>query len=115
MTEKAEQAIVVSWARLHRRPVNMLFHIPNGGSRNIVEAKNLKRAGVLAGVPDLFLPVSRMGYHGMWIEMKSEKGKLSQNQTDMIEFLESQGYRVVVAYSGLDAIAAIEDYMVSRH
>ena len=29
---------------------------------------------MLSGVPDLFLPVPRNSYHGLYIEMKSEKG-----------------------------------------
>ena len=39
----------------------LLFHVPNGGKRNAAEAAHLKRQGVKAGVPDLFLPVARGG------------------------------------------------------
>jgi hypothetical protein len=36
--------------------LDMMFHIPNGGSRNKLEAANLKKQGVRAGVPDICLP-----------------------------------------------------------
>ena len=32
-----------------------LFAVPNGGYRNKIEAANLKRQGVIAGVPDFIL------------------------------------------------------------
>jgi hypothetical protein len=59
---------------------NLIFAIPNGGQRNIVVAKKLKEEGVKPGVPDLFLPVPNNGFCGLFIEMKSEKGILSNNQ-----------------------------------
>ena len=42
--------------------LELLYHVPNGGSRNKAEASKLKRMGVRAGVPDLVLPVPRAGY-----------------------------------------------------
>lgn len=62
MSEALEQRTVVEWCELRRVPC---FHIPNGGSRNKAEAANLKRQGVMAGVPDLCVPVARCGYRGI--------------------------------------------------
>lgn len=39
-----------------KHPDILAIHIPNGGSRNVIEAKKLKRMGVTAGVPDIFIP-----------------------------------------------------------
>lgn len=31
----------------------LLFHVPNGGTRNKAEASQLKASGVIAGIPDM--------------------------------------------------------------
>ncbi len=67
-TEDQEQMTLMSWA--HRvkygsgRLSDYLFHIPNGGSRNIIEAAKFKKLGVKAGVPDLQLIVQMVRYTG---------------------------------------------------
>ena len=64
-----------------------MFHIPNGGSRNKLEASNLKKQGVKAGVPDLFLPVGRGSYHGLFIELKSAKISRLKNKPNGLKAL----------------------------
>ena len=74
--EDREQEAVIQWAfyEAGRLPgVDLIYAIPNGGSRNKIEAAHLKRQGVKAGVPDLFLPVARQGKHGLYIEILKEK------------------------------------------
>lgn len=76
-TEEQEQTVVMHWAAMAagRWPeLRMLFHIPNGGKRTKTEAARFRAAGVRSGVPDLFLPCARGGYHGLWIEMKAVGG-----------------------------------------
>lgn len=61
-TEAEEQATLFSWAAMKRGKypeLDLLFHIPNGGSRGKAEAARFKAEGVKPGVPDLFLPVAR--------------------------------------------------------
>lgn len=80
-SEATEQERVISWCGYNadRHPeLKLIYHIPNGGSRNELEAANLKRQGVKAGVPDLTLPVALNGYHGLYIEMKF--GKIQQQR-----------------------------------
>jgi hypothetical protein len=89
-----------------------LHHIPNGGDRDIRVAAQLKRAGVRAGVPDLFLPVPRGEYHGLYIELKRVGGKHPEGrQRECIAFLREQGYRVEVCFGHKAAWAALEDYL----
>lgn len=88
-----------------------MFHIPNGGSRNKLEAANLKRQGVKAGVPDLFLPVSRGGYHGLFIELKCGKNKTTAKQNEWLKNLSEQGYAVSVCYGCNEAIKKILKYL----
>jgi hypothetical protein len=88
----------VRWFRT-KWPRVLIFAIPNGGKRNITTAKLLVKEGVVAGVPDLFIPA-----WGIWVEMKRQKGgRLSADQEAMINYLESVGHHVVVGLGALDA------------
>lgn len=108
MSEAQEQRMVVEYCDLVKLPI---FAIPNGGSRNKIEAANLKRQGVKAGVPDLFLPVARGGAHGLFIEMKFGKGKPSDKQKVWLQKLMAEGYQVAVCWSAAAAIKTIKQYM----
>lgn len=110
-TEHREQAALVKWARLMPPPVRWLFAIPNGGHRTKAVAGRMKAEGVLAGVPDLLLPVSRGGLHALYIEMKSPTGRISPAQKEMIANLRSEGYAVEVARSWVEGKEIIERYM----
>lgn len=111
-SEHAEQVSLVQWfdkefPKLRGR----LFAIPNGGHRHHAEAARLKLEGVRAGVPDLFLPVPAGGKHGLFIEMKREKGgRLSPEQKDWLAHLNEQGYRAEVCKGFEAAKAVIQDY-----
>ena len=67
--------------------------------------------GVMAGIPDISLPVPRGGYHGMYIELKVGGNKPSEKQQECIEALRKQGYRVEVCYGWLEAAEVIKDYL----
>lgn len=99
--EADQQRKLFQWTtfiRAKHPEIDLMFHIPNGGSRNKLEAANLKKQGVKAGVPDLFLPVSRGGYHGLFIELKYGKNKPTEKQTEWLKNLNEQGYAVAVCY-----------------
>ena len=105
--EAIEQCKVIQYCELRHIPI---FHIPNGGSRNKIEAANLKKQGVRAGVPDLFIPVPRWSYHGMFIEMKAGKNKTTLNQKKWLKLLAENGYIAHVCYGFDDARALIDWY-----
>ena len=115
MSESAEQKALIEWWALECRyfgvPECLLMAIPNGGKRDRVTGARLKAEGVRAGVPDLFLAVARGPWHGLWIEMKTEKGKVSREQKKMIPLLCEQGYHVIVCHGWVEAEAAIECYL----
>lgn len=113
-SEDTEQIAVMQWARMSsgRWPaLSLLHHIPNGGSRNTKEAARLKSMGVLAGVPDLHLPVAKAGYNGLYIEMKYGDGRLQESQKSFLVKVAEQNYYCAVCYSAEDAIMVLEDYM----
>lgn len=115
LSEASEQALVFQWAEWMRQKYPelwMLYHVPNGGSRNPIEAVHLKAQGVKSGVPDICLPVPRGGYHGLYIEMKRrEKFHVSKEQKEWILALIKQGYKARVCLGAEDAIMEITKYL----
>lgn len=77
MTETSHHIGLIHWAKTQPILSDYLIHIPNGGYHHPREAKKLKKMGVKAGVSDLLLAYPNDYYHGLWIELKSPKGKLS--------------------------------------
>ena len=111
--ESAEQAKLFQLCRFTQRH-KYLFHIPNGGSRNPIEAHNLKLQGVKSGVPDLFYPVPNKKYHGLFIEMKYGKNKPTKPQKEWLEYLNSVGYLAVVCYSADEAFKVLNKYFADE-
>lgn len=104
--EDIEQGLLMEWVgyQIARYPeLELLFHIPNEkGTRSIADMLRLKGLGVKPGVPDLFLPVARWGWNGLFIEMKrQEGGRVSKEQRAWRKALTAQGYLVRVC-NGFD-------------
>ena len=113
-SESAEQICLFSWAEFEEGKypeLKYMFHVPNGGKRNITTAKRLKAEGVKAGVPDICLPVPRGQYHGLYIELKAGKNTTTENQDRWLEFLKQQGYCTAVCYGWEKASETILRYL----
>lgn len=102
-----------------------------------IRGGRMKAEGLRSGVPDVCLPVSvkrpvdlhnlygeRGYYHGLYIEMKKpsarlkrqpkhkwDTGGVSEEQVTWLNFLESQGYKVVVCYDWYEAASEIKYYL----
>lgn len=55
----------------------LIFAVPNGGTRNIIEAKKLKATGTMPGVSDLIVVLDSKV---LFIELKTDIGKQSDAQ-----------------------------------
>lgn len=113
-SESSQQKALFLWAASARDKypqLKYLFHIPNGGLRDMRTAVNLKAEGVRAGVPDVMLPYGCGFRLGLFIEMKVGKNKPSLEQVDWINYLNSAGYECRVCYSWEDARDAIVKYL----
>lgn len=113
-TEHAQQVAVFAWAALNfeaHPELKLMFAIPNGGLRNKITAANLKAEGVKAHVPDIFLPVARGSWHGLFIEMKKKGGSVDPGQKDWIEDVRKQGYGACVCVGWLEAVTVIVLYL----
>lgn len=103
-----------------------MHHIPNGGMRGndprtrAIQGASMKRQGVKSGVADIFLPASRSGYNGLYIELKrpdlkpkkkTSKGGVSDEQADFGRYVIKQGFKWVVSYGSEEAILEILNYL----
>ena len=115
-SESAEQKAFFRWWHLvHGRWPNLVcFAIPNGGRRDAVTGSRLKAEGVKAGVPDIFLAKSASGKHGLFIEMKTARGRVSESQRNLFPLLEAQGYGVAVCRGWREAAEAVTAYLENR-
>lgn len=117
------QIMCVEWFDYQYKSLSdFLFHIPNGGKRQSFknskgvrfspEAMKLKRMGVRKGVPDLFLSLPKGKFHGLYIEMKTQIGKVSPEQKNKIVKYKAAGYQVEVCRSFQTFKDTIQDYLM---
>ncbi len=123
-SEHGEQVCVIDWCRrmeAQHPELKLLYAIPNGaaltwkedrkGRRYSPQAARLKAEGLRPGIPDLCLPLARHGWSALYLEMKSQDGRLSPDQVEMIDLLCIHNNRVEVCYSAEEAIEMIEWYL----
>jgi hypothetical protein len=114
--EHRAQCALVQWANLTRAPAagdivpgskvgDYLFAIPNGLRVRPAVAGKAKAEGLKSGVWDLFLPVGRLGYLGLFVESKSAEGYLSPDQRTFRERADLAGYATVVFYGDWERAA----------
>lgn len=109
-TEHDIQVACINWFRLVY-PDFIIYAIPNGGARDMIGGKRLKDEGVLAGMPDLCIPVARHDYHSLYIEMKNGKlGTVSDKQKTVINRLKEQGHCCIVCRSLDDFMKVVNAY-----
>lgn len=110
MNETQHHIGLMVWAKTQPILSEYLIHIPNGGYRHPMEAIKLKKMGVKAGVSDLFLAYPNPYYHGLWIELKSEKGKLSPEQKSWLILMQRVGFAIAVSYSIEETYDILQNY-----
>ena len=111
--EAIEQAKVIAWARANESnyPYLWLLHCSlNGVKMTKAQAGRAIAQGMKKGVADLFLPVKMGIYGGLYIEMKSEKGRTSIEQSKFLKAVSDNGYAAFVCYSAVEAIDKIKAY-----
>ncbi len=108
-TEDQEQIKLVTW--MTKQGIKF-YAIPNGGKRGMAEAIKFKRCGVISGVPDLCIPIPSGSYHGLYIELKRQKGGiLSITQREWLSYLREKGYYAEVAHGFEEAKEIITHYL----
>ena len=109
--ESRLQIACVRWFRMaYPKYKLMLFSVPNGGKRTLMEAIIMKNEGVVSGVSDLILLVGRKGFNSLCIEMKNKTSQTLNQKVWQLE-AERNGNKYVVCKSFDEFRTAIEDYL----
>ena len=116
VSEAKHQHAVIKWSqqpavRSRWPELALLHHIKNETREGAAQVAVDKAMGVKAGVPDLCLPVVRDRYHGLYIEMKTESGRISEAQKWWGEKLLEQGYMFEVCHGWKSAVGVLEWYL----
>lgn len=78
---------------------SIVFAVPNGGGRDLIEGVRLKEEGVLAGVADLII-IHRGEV--VFVEMKTKGGRQSAAQKAFEEAVSAQGFQYHICRSITD-------------
>lgn len=100
VSEHDEQVALFQWA-VTVPELQWMFAIPNGTRTSIGIARRMKAEGVRKGVADIFVPVARGGFHGLFIEMKSETGSATPEQREFVAAMRMAGYAAQIC-NGFD-------------
>jgi hypothetical protein len=116
--ESQEQIALLRWFKLQYPEIgDLLIGYPAGVNLAVMQRVRAKAMGLTAGVPDLQLLVPRFDkitakvIPGLFIEMKSPKGKVSKIQKEFHDKLHAQNYTIVISYSAEEAQNEIKKYL----
>ena len=118
-SEHDEQVRVFNWIFdniINYPELDLAYAVPNGamlggGRIGAIRANALKAEGLRPGVSDIVVPSPRGGYFGMYLEMKTKTGTLSENQKEFLFQVKKYGYFGAVAYGADEAIEILEGYL----
>jgi len=115
----------VRWFK-YSYPDIIILSIPNGGSRNAIEAAKLKHTCTLAGVADLFIMKNKwedvdlepVGYtetylksNGLFIELKVGKNQQTTAQLEFMENAQKAGYSYQICRSIDEFMQIVNEYL----
>ena len=116
--EETEQVALCNWLRLNKIE---FFAVPNGGKRNAIEMKNMKRSGLRVGASDMVVFTDK---RILFIELKrkpitTKKGNASYSNSvtspEQLEFIEMANKypyaKAKVCYGYVDSIKFIEEWL----
>ena len=110
MKEYQLQKAIINYIKLQYP--NVLYCASAGGLRtSITQAKRMKATGYVAGFPDLAIFEPLNYSYGLFLEIKTEKGKPSKNQLHWINCLNERNYKAVVVYGFEQAKKELDEYL----
>lgn len=115
--EETEQILLFQWRDIAVKTIpelRWLHSSLNGVPLSPGLASKMRRMGMTRGVVDVFLPIVRNGYSGLYIEMKRSNGvpsHLSASQKEFLAFAREQGYRAEWCKGWIPARDLILEYL----
>lgn len=111
--EGPEQTMLARWLDWHRI---LWCHVPNGGARNVLVARKLKREGCKSGIPDCLIfdpPPINPSAPGTALELKAQRAavkyaKPTGMQLQWLGDLADRGWHVIVAHGAAEAIEQLQ-------
>ncbi len=117
--EHKEAVALMKWWRINYSRLGAkeiaLFAIPNGGARDNITGSKLKQEGVTPGVFDYMLAIPMNKYHGMFLELKAEGGRMSLEQRGFGLYVSGQGYYQTAQWGWQNAAKEILKYLGQEH
>lgn len=92
-------------------PKYLCFAVGNGGGRSRIEAAIMNGEGVLPGVSDLII-VADVGV--LFVEIKTDKGKLSPHQEEFQARVEALGYKYIICRSSFELLTLFEEWLKEK-
>jgi hypothetical protein len=80
--------LAIQYPAVHK----VTFHVANEGKRSWAHGKDMKKAGLKAGVSDIIMLYPSGGYHGACIEVKTKSKKPDSNQMEFLHNTEVNGF-----------------------
>lgn len=109
--EQKLQIAVVNYIRMGFPDV-LVFAVPNGGKRSMIEAAMMKKMGVLAGVSDLLL-FWHGGYGAIELKRPDKNASMSDSQVGFAEQWQARGGRFALCNSLEGVEAALKSWGLS--
>lgn len=92
----------INWLKSDFPTLKNRFTATVGGARlasGPASYAKLRASGYLPGIPDVLIFKAQQPYHGLFIELKTARGVVSETQATVHAALRSEGYCVVVVRS----------------
>lgn len=107
--EAGVQTLIVNYLKFQYPGI--LYCASAGGMfTSMKQAIKMKMTGYVKGFPDLQICEPNEKYHGLFIEVKTEKGVVSKEQKEWIKQLNKRGYYATYVKGSDEAIKVIDAY-----
>lgn len=103
-TEDDHQVAYTKWIRSNPFLQANYFHVANERKCSVGQGWRLKNKGVRSGVSDICVMYPVGQYHGLFIELKIGRNKISDAQAHFLDDMRSAGYATRVCYGYLAAV-----------
>jgi len=111
VSEDSELVLLFDWIRYLPELEPFCWHTANERRCSPRHGAYLRRKGVKSGVADIQIAIPSNGFHGMFLEMKIGKGKLTPKQLKFLQDMSSKGYYAIWRIGFDDCKKAIEQYV----